>query len=221
MRKSAAPKAPSGAKDIDSAARARRLQALSWSLTGGTMGGMAGYAGMLYGRWGPAVVWLLALAGAALSFGGPLVVAALSGRAAGTLYNPSGGGTPRRREYSHAESLAARGLYEEALEAFRVAISEDSTDPAPHLRIARIERDRRGRHEEAAKAFKAAFDLMAPGSGPALLTLKELVELYSVRLSAPARAAPVLARLAQERADFPEGAWAREELARVKERMGG
>jgi tetratricopeptide (TPR) repeat protein len=157
----------------------------------------------------------------AVAFVGPLVVAALSGTAAGTLYNPSGGGTPRRREHSHAESLAARGLYDEAIDAFRASISEDPTDPTPHLRMARIERDQRGRHEEAARWFKEAFDLLAPGTGPALLTLKELVELYSVKLSAPARAAPLLARVAAERADLPEGAWARDELARVKERMSG
>jgi tetratricopeptide (TPR) repeat protein len=182
---------------------------------------MAGYTGLLYGRWGVGMVWILALGGMAVSFAGPLLVAALSGSAARTLYNPSGGAAPRRRELSHAESLAARGLYDEAAAAFQIAIVEDPTDPTPHLRMARIERDRRGRHEEAAKWFRSAFDLMPPGSGSALLTLKELVELYSVQLSAPARAAPLLARLAADRADQPEGAWARVELMRVKERMGG
>jgi hypothetical protein len=87
--------------------------------------------------------------------------------------------------------------------------------------MARIERDRRGRHEEAARWFRSAFDLMPLGSGPALLTLKELVELYAVKLSSPARAAPLLARVAADRGDAPEGAWAREELTRVKRMMGG
>jgi len=184
------------------------------------MGGMAGYTGMLYGRWGIGMMWLLALGGMVVAFTGPLVVAGLSGGAARTLYNPSGRGTPRKRELSHAESLAARGLYDEAAEAFQVAIAEDPLDPTPHLRMARIERDRRGRHEEAARWFRSAFDLVPPGTGPALLTLKELVELYSVKLSAPARAAPLLARVAADRADAPEGAWAREELTRVKGTIG-
>jgi len=221
MRKSAGPRAPEAkgdkrARDVDSAARARLLRTVSWSFTGGAVGGLAGYAGMLYGRWGPGTMWVLILGGTAIAIVGPLVVASLSGRAAGTLYNPSGGGTPRKRELSHAESLAARGLYDEAVEAFRVAIAEDPSDPTPQLRMARIERDRRGRHEEAAVWFKAAFDVMPPGSAAALATLKELVELYTVKLSAPARAAPLLARLGSERAGTPEGAWAREELARVK-----
>lgn len=206
-------------RDVDTAAGARLLRAFTWSLTGACVGGMAGYAGMLYGRWSVGMVWALALGGMVISFVGPLMVAAVGGAAARSLYNPSGGGMPRRRELSQAEALAARGLYEEAFDLFRVAISEDPTDPGPHLRVARIERDRRGRHEEAAKWFKIAFDLMAPGSGSALPTLKELVELYAVKLAAPQRAAPLLARLAEERAGTPEAAWAREELRRLKEGM--
>ncbi|MEQ1855410.1 MAG: tetratricopeptide repeat protein [Longimicrobiales bacterium] len=216
MRKSAAPRGPSKKKDVDSAARARLLRVLSWSFTGATMGGMAGYVGLLYERWGVGMVWALGLGGMLLSLVAPVVVAALSGAAARTLYNPSGSGMPRRRELSQAEALAARGLHDEAIAAFRVAIAEDPTDPSPYIKVARIERDRRGRHEEAATWFKSAFDLMAPGSGPALLTLKELVELYAVKLGAPARAAPLLARLVADRPETPEGKWAREELARVK-----
>jgi len=182
---------------------------------------MAGYTGLLYDRWGTGTVVLLAGGGFVLSFMAPLAIAALSGTAANTLYNPSGGGTPRKREFSHAESLAARGLYDEAFDAFHVAIAESPTDPTPHLRMARIERDRRGRHEEAARWFKAAFDLMAPGSAPALPVLKELVELYTTKLSAPSRVAPLLARLAEERAELPEGKWAAAELVSVKAQMGG
>ncbi|MBM4183346.1 MAG: hypothetical protein FJ207_03870 [Gemmatimonadetes bacterium] len=147
VRKSAAPKEPRGTKDIDSAARARLIQTLTWSLTGATLGGMAGYTGMLYGSWGRGMIWVLALGGMGIAIAGPLLVASLSGRAAATLYNPTGGGTPRKRELSHAESLAARGLYDDAITAFSLAIAEDPTDPTPHLRIARIERDRRGQHE--------------------------------------------------------------------------
>jgi tetratricopeptide (TPR) repeat protein len=222
VRKSAVPRSGSdGLKDIDSSARARRLQAFTWSFTGACIGGMAGYTGMLYGRWGQGMTWVLGLGGMVVAFTGPLVVAALSGRAAGTLYSPSGSGTPRKREFSHAESLAARGLYDEAVAAFEVAIAENPTDPVPHLRVARIHRDRSRRYEDATRWFKSAFDLMEPGSGPALLTLKELVELHTVKLGTPARTAPLLARLAAERADTPEGKWAAEELSRVKERMGG
>jgi tetratricopeptide (TPR) repeat protein len=177
---------------------------------------MAGYTGLLYGRWGAGMVWLLGLSGMALTFVFPLVVAALSGGAARNLYNPSGGGTPRKREYSHAESLAARGLYDEAVGAFEVAIAADPTDPTPHLRIARIHRDRSRRYEESARWFKSALERAEPGSALALLVTKELAELYTGKLGAPARVAPLLARLAEERAGTAEAAWAAEELKRVK-----
>lgn len=190
-----------------------------WSLPGAMGGGLFGYAGMLYGRWGGELVLVLAIAGLLLSFSLPLVLAEIGGRAARTLYNPSGGGTPRRREYSQAESLAARGRYDEAVAAFEVASAADPTDPTPSLRIARIHRDRLAKHEDAATWFKRALDRAEPGSGLALLVVKELVELYAVKLGTPARAAPLLARLAEGRPGTPEADWAHHELGRLKERL--
>lgn len=195
------------------------LKAFSWSFTGAVVGGMAGYTGMLYGRWGIGMVWMLGLGGMALTFVFPLVVAAASGGAARTLYNPSGGSVSRKREYSHAESLAARGLYDEAVAAFEVAIAADPADPAPHLRVARIHRDRSRRYEESARWFKSALERTESGSALALLVVKELVELYTGKLATPARVAPLLARFAEERAGTPEAAWASEELRRVKGEM--
>lgn len=180
---------------------------------------MAGYTGLLYGRWGTGVVWMLGLGGMALTFVFPLVVAAVSGGAARTLYNPSGGSAARKREYSHAESLAARGLYDEAVAAFEGAIAADPTDPTPHLRVARIHRDRSRRFEESARWFKQALERTEPGSALALLVTKELVELHAGKLAAPARVAPLLARLAEERGGTAEAAWAAEELKRLKEGM--
>jgi len=178
---------------------------------------MAGYAGLLYGSWGPGMVWGLAIAGGVVTFLGPLAVAALSGRAAGTLYNPSGAGTPRKREFSHAESLAARGLYDEAVAAFEVAIAQSPAEPDGYLRVARIHRDRSRRFEESAKWFKKALEATEPHSPLALLVTRELSELYAAKLTSERRRlAPVLARLAQERADTPEGRWAAEELSRIK-----
>ena len=181
---------------------------------------MAGYAGMLYGRWGTGLVWLLAVAGFAMTFVTPLVVATLGGGAASKLYNPSGGSTSRKREYSHAESLAARGLYDDAVAAFEVAIAADPTDPTPHLRVARIHRDRSRRYEESARWFKSALERTEPGSALALLVTKELVELHTGKLAAPARVAPLLARLGEERAGTAEGEWAAEELRQLKAGMG-
>ena len=218
MRKSAA-RANPALKDVDLVGRTRVVRAFMWSLPGAMGGGLFGYAGMLYGRWGGGMVLVLVFAGLLLTFTLPLAFAALSGRAANTLYNPSGSGPPRRREYSHAESLAARGLYGEAIAAFEVASAEDPTDLTPSLRIARIYRDRLGKHEDSALWFRRALERAEPGSGSALLVVKELVELYAAKLAAPARVAPLLARLAEERAGMPEAEWARKELERLKMEM--
>ncbi|MSR21153.1 MAG: hypothetical protein EXR91_09275 [Gemmatimonadetes bacterium] len=218
MRKSAA-RANPGLKDVDLPGRTRVVRAFMWPLPGAMGGGLFGYAGMLYGRWGGGMVLVLVFAGLLLTFTLPLAFAALSGRAANALYNPSGSGAPRRREYSQAESLAARGLYDEAVAAFEVASAEDPTDPTPSLRIARIYRDRLAKHEDSALWFKRALDRAEPGSGIALLVVKEIVELYAVKLGSPARAVPLLARLAEGRPGTPEGAWAREELRRLKEQL--
>jgi tetratricopeptide (TPR) repeat protein len=195
------------------------LRAFAWSFTGACVGGMAGYTGLLYGRWGPGTMWMLALGGMIVTFLGPLVIATLGGGAARNLYNPASGATPRKREFSHAESLAARGLYDEAVQAFEVAIAEDPADPAPHLRVARIHRDRSRRYEDAARWFKQALDRTTPGSALALLVAKELAELHVGKLGEPARVTPILARLAEERAETAEGRWAAEELRRLKTAM--
>jgi tetratricopeptide (TPR) repeat protein len=184
-------------------------------------GGMAGWAGSLYGLWGNSMVIGLAFGGLTLTFLLPLAIAALSGGAARGLYNPSGAGTPRKAEYSHAESLAARGLYDEAVAAFEVAIAASPTDPNVYLRVARIHRDKSRRYEESAAWFKRALERTEPGSPVALLVTRELGELYRSKMTEQRkRIAPFMARLAEERPDTPEGRWAAEELLRVKGAAG-
>lgn len=146
----------------------------------------------------------------ALAFFVPLAFSALGGATIATIHNPSGRTTPSRREHSHAESLVARGLYQEAIDAFEMAIAEDASDSRPYVRIARIYRDHMHRYEDAAAWLKRV-----PAESAHLAT-RELVELYTTKLNEPRRAAPLLARMAEERAGSSEGEWAASELARVK-----
>jgi tetratricopeptide (TPR) repeat protein len=146
----------------------------------------------------------------------PLAISTLGGGVARQVLSPSGRGMPSRREYSHAESLVVRGLYQEAIHAFEVAIADDATDPTPYLRIARIYRDRMQRFEEASSWFKRALRDAAPSPGTAYLATRELVELYVTKLNDPRRAAPLLARMAEQHAGTPEGDWAAEQLAHIK-----
>ena len=52
-----------------------------------------------------------------------------------------------------------------------------------------------------------------------MVLVRELTELYRHRIGAPARAAPLLARIAERHEGSPDGEWAREELAEVKRLM--
>jgi tetratricopeptide (TPR) repeat protein len=201
---------------VDQASRARLIRTFTLSLTGLALGAVASIAGMSGQGWSAGTAVLVTGGVWAIAFFGPLAFSALGGAAANRIHNPSGRSTPSRREYSHAESLVARGLHEEALEAFEVAIAEDPSDPTPYLRIARIHRDRLQRYEDAAQWLKRCIEQSAASAGAAHLATRELVELYANKLNEPRRAAPLLARLAEERAGTPEGAWATEELARVK-----
>jgi len=187
-----------------------------WSLPGAALGVLAASAAVALGGWGVPAAILLGAAIWAAVFATPLVVANVSGRAAGSLYNPSGRSTPRKREYSHAESLVARGLHEDAVAAFELAIAEDPADPEPRVRIARIQRDHLGRLEESARWFRSALSVAEMPVGVRSLVTRELVELYTTKLMEPGRSAPLLARLAEEREGTPEGAWAAQELKRVK-----
>ncbi len=199
--------------------RAMKIRVLVFSPVGAFLGFLLGGFATVNGAGGGLVIILATLMGWAAAYFGPLALAAASGRAAGTVYAPSGRSTPRKKEYSLAESYVARGDYEGALEVFEVAILEDPDEPTPYLRVARIRRDLMGDPHGAADGFKRALTSATMDSGVRLLALKEMVELCEVRLGEPRRAAPLLARVAEQHATSPEGVWAAEELVRIRRRM--
>lgn len=205
-----------GRGDFDQGARASLIRAFTLSLTGLALGAIASLAGVGGLGWGMGTAAAVTAGTWALAFFGPLALSALGGGAAARVHNPSGRSTPSRREHSQAESLVARGLHQEAIDAFELAIAEDASDPTPYLRIARIHRDHLKRYEDAALWLKRALGEAALPAGAAYLATRELVELYTTKLHAPRRAAPLLARMAEERAGSPEGEWAASELIRVK-----
>ena len=190
---------------------------LLWSVIAGAfglvMGGLLGV--LIVARGGPAWIGALSpLAGAAFTVGVARAVVGSGTRVAGTIYNPGGSAAPHKREYSAAESLAAQGRYEDAITAFELAVAEDPADPGPYLRVARIYRDHLGRFDDAARWFRRAS---REARGCPVLAQRELVELYVHRMREPGKAAPLLARLADELAGTPEGEWAAGELRAVKE----
>jgi tetratricopeptide (TPR) repeat protein len=208
-------------RDVDAFERVTRFRLFAWSLVGAFMGLLLGVFLATARSGGALTVAVTTLAGWAMAYIGPRAILHWSGSAASTLYAPSGRSTPPKREYSLAESYAARGEYEMAIEAFESAVSENHTDSTPYLKIARIKRDKLSDFVGAGHWFKRALADSVMPSGLALLTMKELVELYDRRMGEPERATPLLARVAEEQADRPAGRWATEELARIKRGMSG
>lgn len=209
-------KPTSGRRDVDQFEQVLKFRAFGWSLVGAFLGFLLGMFLGVQGKAGAGVVLLTTFIGWATSYFGPLTILHFAAQAGSSLYNPSGKSTPHKREYSLAESHAVRGEFQEAVDAFTAAIAEDPTDPIPYLRVARIQRDQLKDNEAAARWFKSALDESQMHSGLRTLTRKELVELYEVRMSQPRRAAPLLARIAEERAGTPEGDAASKELTRIK-----
>lgn len=207
-----------GPKDVDAATRSHRLIAAGGALPGAVLGAALGVFLTAQGVT-PLIFFVTIPAFILLVYGGSLLISGRAGAAAQTLYNPSGKTTPPKKEYSYAESLVVRGQYEEAADAFELAVAEDPGDPTPYLRIARIYRDHLERHEDAARWFRRAQRESQIHPGHMMLARRELVELYIHHLGEPQKAAPELARLAEEFEGTPEGEWAEEELKAVKEWM--
>lgn len=218
LRRFAEAPPPTGLRDVDPAGRSVLTVALLGSLPGLVLGALLGYFLTHQG----APMWLAvlcALAGATAVPAGALFLTGRAGAAASTLHAPSGRATPPKKEYSYAESLVASGQYEEAVTAFELAVAEDAADPMPYLRVARIYRDYLDRPGDAARWFRRALGQSVIPPGLATLARRELIELYSQRMGEPARAAPELARMAEEMAGTPDGEWAARELEQVKARM--
>lgn len=204
---------------MDGAARATLIRAFTLSLFGLFLGIMASALGVGGMGWSVGTAVLVTGGAWGLAFLLPLALSSVGGRAAGALHNPSGRSTPSRKEYSHAESLVARGLVQDAIDELELAVVEDGSDPEPYLRIARLYRKPLGRPEDAAAWFKRALKESDMPAGAAYLATRELIELYAGPLGRPERAAPLLARMADEYAGRPQGAWAAEELLQVKAMM--
>jgi hypothetical protein len=201
-----------GLRDVDAVGRAYRFKILGWSLFGGLpMGAAAGYAAghMILGM----------LLAPLLIFTVAWIVAGAAGKGATLLHSPSGSSTPRKKEYSRAEALAVRGEFQAAIDAYELEVLEAPKEGEPYLRIARLYRDRVGDMGKALRWFKKATEEGRLSKGQEILTRREMAELLIHRMGEPQRAAPDLARLAEAFPNTPDGEWAREELARIKEEM--
>jgi tetratricopeptide (TPR) repeat protein len=203
-------------RDSDSGEQALRLSILLWSGAGGLIAALLGLFLAQTRGWPlvPAVLGLFAL-GAGAVYVGAAWIAQGAGEAAASILTPSGSSTPARAGYSLAESLEARGRYDEAIEAYEAHARESPSAAEPCVRLARLYRDRLTGAAGAAAWLRRARDRAVDPAQEQLLT-RELVELLANRLGDTAAALPELARLAERHRATPLGAWARAEIRRLK-----
>ena len=205
-------------KDTDLADKAIRLQAGLWALAVASTMGTLGGAGIAY------MNGLNLILGAVLGFVlmsssvyfGSMKILGGAASAVGALHNPSGSSTPAKKEYSRAQSLVARGLYEEASAAYEVHCLEYREDPEPYFRLARLLRDHLKQPEEAVSWFKRARTDAKLTRGQELQITQEIIELYIRSIRKPRKALPELAYLCKEFADTPAAEAARHELAEMR-----
>lgn len=203
-------------RDVDSAARALRIKALVWALTG-CIPFLLIAPYVAAGTGSPRLVTaVIVLSAFSLMYFGTLYVGDWLGRGAGSIYF-AGGSSSVTREYSLADSLIARGRLDEAREELERAAALYADDPEPALRLARLLRDRQ-RPEDAVVWFRAALDRSAD-AGVEIAATREIIEIYTHTLRTPTRALPYLARLASRHADSPAGLWARREMTDIRQAM--
>lgn len=206
-------------KNVDAAERAYRVRALA-------LGGMFGLIGavlvgpLLAAKVGGNPVFFM-IASFVVVVGGVVVASEVAlrsgGRVAQMIYNPQG--TAVRREYSRADSLVARGQYEDATAAYEAACLEHPEDPEPYLRLARLLRDQLARYEEAASWFERARAQSRLQGLQGLVIAQELIELYVHKLRTPRKAIPELTLLCQRYPGTPAAEAAATELQAMRELM--
>lgn len=202
-------------KDTDSAADVNKARTLVYAGAGAILGVLGG--GYKFGLLG-------ALIGAVLGYAAVyFVVQRLSeggGAAMGHIYNPSGKSTPYARQYSEPQSLALRGLFQEAIDCYETYVAEFPDDPEPCIGIARIYRDHLKRYEDAVRWFRRARQAQGMNPGREVLVTREIIEVYQGKLNEPRRAIPELARLAERFAGTRDGDLARAELQQLRQHEG-
>jgi hypothetical protein len=187
-----------------------------WSFVGGGLGTFAGFVAASEMGWS---VLVGSLCGCVLGFLGMyLGVSLIAQFAAGSLGSvvwPSGDTMPRQFEYSLGESLVARGRYEDARAEYLRNVEESPDDADLCSKVARLHRDQLKDYEESVAWFRRAITL-ASNEGTEYLAVREVVELFEVKLEDPKRAFPDLARFAAKYHGTERGEWAARSLSEMK-----
>ena len=140
------------------------------------------------------------------------------GDALGMLFATTGASTPHEPELSRAQALGVQGHTEEAIGEYRRAIEGDPTRLQPYLRVAELHAAQRD-YSAGTKTLTEALEKAHVTPEQELLVIRNIVEMWAVTAGEPARAAPFLARLAEEQPDTEAGRWAASALGDIKEQL--
>ncbi len=186
------------------------------------LGGVVGFgAGLIItafvGAMAGTLMVLLPFLFAAVAAGAGYLYGALAMEGAADLAQRlyMGGQSVSRREFSHAQAMAARGDYHGALEAYGAAAEEFPDDAGPLLQGARVLRDELKDYRRA-EAWYLKARQQPLGVSERITIVQELVDLYDGPLEEPRKALPLLARLAEEHPGTSVGEWAGRRLARLR-----
>jgi tetratricopeptide (TPR) repeat protein len=194
--------------------RALRMAALTGVVGYGAGLTIAGFVGGLSGQFFGGLPVYFALVTAAVGYLYGALVIETAGDVAQRLY--LGGRVGSRREFSHAQALAARGDYDAALEAYAAAADEFPDDPAPLILGARVLREGKRDYRAAEEWLLRARRVDRLERSEAVTIAQELVDLYDGPLEEPRKALPLLARLAEQYPDTSVGEWAARTVARLR-----
>jgi hypothetical protein len=176
---------------------------------------MAGFPVPLAGH----PILLILLAVAIGFFGGRLIGGAVigsSGSAAAQFYMPQGGGSTYTTQYSHIDTLEARGNLAGAVDAWeKVAIAEPA-NPWPLIRAGELYMRTLADPAMALERFKVAREVPSITIEHRLYTTQKIVDLYLGPLNDKGRALVELRRMVDTFPDRKESQFAREAIARLK-----
>jgi hypothetical protein len=206
-------------RDVDSGNVGIRVKAFAWSLVATLPIALIGAHFASGTRYPLLVTIAVTVGGFLLLYAGSLALGEVAGRTAGSLFFSSGSSTPSRREYSLADSLIVRGRLDDAISELERASALYAADAEPPLRLARLLRDACARPQDSIRWFRTAADRSGGDAGIEIAALRELIEVHTHVLRTPRGALPHMARLASRHPDTPAGAWARREMAELKQSM--
>jgi hypothetical protein len=139
-----------------------------------------------------------------------------SERSARAIYMPSGSSTPYSTQYSHIDTLEARGDIAGAIGAWEQLAIAEPWNPWALIRAGELHLRAKADAATALDRFKTAREVPSITIEHRLYATQKIVDLYLGPINEPGRALVELRRLVETFPDRREAQFAREAIARLK-----